>query len=73
MKCPVCESLHREHNQLCEEEARLTLAERTAKSGASAADAAPPAQLREKILSARKRQSRVASDLRDHKAMAHSA
>ncbi len=71
MKCPVCESLHREHNQLCEEEARLTLAERTAKS--VAAEPAPSAPLRDRILSARKRQSRVASDLRNHKALAHSA
>jgi hypothetical protein len=71
MKCPVCESLHREHNQLCEEEARLTLAERTGKPAAS--DSGRSAPLRERILSARKRQSRVASDLQNHKAMAHSA
>ena len=73
MKCPVCESLHREHNQLCEEEARLTLAERTGKPVLSSADPAHSAPLRERILSARKRQSRVASDLRNHKALAHSA
>jgi hypothetical protein len=71
MKCPVCESLNREHNHLCEEEARLTLAERAVSSTAAAP--APSAPLREQILSARKRQSRVASDLRNHKALAHSA
>jgi len=73
MSCPICESLNREHSLLCEEEARLTLVERSKTIGRSAAgESASPPQ-REQILSARKRQVRIASKLENHKALAHSA
>jgi len=94
MPCPICESLHREHNELCGREAALTLAERETTltpgkrkalrsekplqserstmsptaAGASTADTS-----REQILLARKRQMQVASELENHKALAHSA
>ena len=93
MTCPICEALHREHNELCGKEAALTLAERkialspakrkalqTEKSqseksmtGPAAADETIADTSREQILSARKRQMKVASELENHKVLAHSA
>jgi len=67
MSCPKCQSLNREHDQLCREEAKLTLAER---NGLQEAEGGP---LREKVLQARKGQARVLAERREHKAMAHSA
>jgi len=73
MRCAICDHLRREHDDLCGQEAALTLAER--KEMIVPTRPREPASLlsRDRILSLRKRQARVASDLDQHNALAHSA
>jgi hypothetical protein len=82
MSCPICESLHREHTELCGKEAELTLAEREialtpakrkTSANATASTESTVDAYRPGILSARRRQMQVVSELKDHKALAHSA
>ena len=73
MPCPVCQSLCCEHNEVAGKEAALTIAERLTLiqlTGAGKSTADPP---REEILSARKRQMQIASELENHRKLAHSA
>ncbi len=74
MRCPICDELHREHSQACEEEATASLEQRYVLLRPPARSTDSKAQERQAtILSSKKRQLKIVARLEQHKAMAHTA
>jgi plasmid stability protein len=74
MPCPICESLHREHSQECETEARAIIKQQlTFSFGAMGTAIALDAGLDETILLSRKRRLKLATRMSEHKAGHHAA
>jgi hypothetical protein len=73
-RCPVCESLSREYDLMCELETTLILRERH-KLIHSPIEAPSDAdgESRDLVLLSRKRQAKIFSTLDSHRALAHSA
>ena len=73
MACAVCKSLNHEYDDLCSQEAKLTLVARGAASEAPVTDNNEGVLIEDRILAVRKRQARVMFELGDHQLKAHSA
>jgi hypothetical protein len=74
MKCPICESLNREHSRECEIEAAAVIRQGSELVRTSRADSSGTDQnLVEAALASRKRQLKITSRLQQHKAAAHAA
>ncbi len=72
MRCPICDSLLREHSLMCEVEATASIQQRYGMMLA-AASSTPDSERDEMLLLSRKRQAKIVTRLEDHKARAHSA
>jgi hypothetical protein len=74
MKCPVCESLNREHSLECQIEATAVIKLRREMIRRSPPEIDVPDDSRgDIILTSRKRQAQIVHKLDEHKARAHSA
>lgn len=72
MRCPVCDSLNREHLLLCQVEASVTLLQRRkAIPGAVLEGTDIPADAEEIVLSTRIQESRIMAKLTQHCGIAH--
>jgi hypothetical protein len=67
MRCPLCTALNLEHSHECETEASATLKGRSRRNDALTQD-----QLDQTVLSSRKRQAHIASELHQHRVNEHS-
>ena len=74
MECPVCIALNREHGRECEIEATAILKERTGwVSTYRSESSGPDVGINEVVLTSRKRQMQIASELERHRAADHVA
>jgi len=74
MSCPICESLHHEHSQECETEARAIIKQQlTLSFGAMGTAVAHDPGLDETILVSRKKRLKLATQMSEHKARHHAA
>jgi hypothetical protein len=74
MKCPVCIALNREHGRECEIEATAILKERSGSVNACRAESSGPGEsIHETVLTSRKRQMQIASELERHRSAHHVA
>ena len=71
MACPICESLKREHNVLCEIEARVTLRQRAATVSGRGLDVDGAHHADEVVLDSRRRQIKIAAKLDQHRRSEH--
>ena len=74
MECPVCVALNREHGRECEIEATAILKERSGQVSAYRPESSGPGEsIQEVVLTSRKRQMQIASELERHRAVDHVA
>jgi len=72
MRCPICQSLTREHGLECQVEAAAVMQQR--RNMIQPAPAEPfDETCQETVLASRKRQARIMSKMESHQALAHSA
>jgi hypothetical protein len=74
MECPVCIALNREHGRECEIEATAILKERSGWISTYRSESSgPDVSIHEVVLTSRKRQMQIASELERHRAADHVA
>jgi hypothetical protein len=71
MQCQLCAALNREHSDECEAEASATLKRRSQLLASHPGDASMQDQLDQDVLSSRKRQAHIASELHEHRIQEH--
>jgi hypothetical protein len=76
MRCPICDTFHREYDQACEEETTVTLQLRSDTMLQTRQESEGPRADQERweaVLSSRMRQMKALTRLEEHKAQAHAA